>query len=286
MTLGTAQVGSPYGIANTTGKPAVASANEIFDKAYAHGIKCFDTAPEYGDAEQRIGDWMGAGNRDVSIITKLSKNICANDVEKAIYASRERLNTKTLETLLFRSSEIFLNREFISRLYEIKAAGLVRHLGVSVYTVKEAEQALDVEGIEVLQVPLNIFNWQFARSGFLDQASAAGKVVMARSIFCQGLLLLNEGMVPSSLAEAKPAIRLLEELSRETRFSRIELAVSAVCSVKKISSFVVGAETAEQIDILTSAFNRVTFEKDVLGQLESIGEMVDEFTYDPRNWNN
>ena len=58
ITLGTAQLGFNYGIANKTGKPSIIIANEILKSALKYGINTFDTSPVYGKSEQIIGSFL------------------------------------------------------------------------------------------------------------------------------------------------------------------------------------------------------------------------------------
>jgi hypothetical protein len=52
MTLGTAQLGMDYGVANRTGKPPREIATAIVRAAIAHGVTVLDTARAYGDSEE------------------------------------------------------------------------------------------------------------------------------------------------------------------------------------------------------------------------------------------
>ena len=52
LCLGTAQLGSAYGIANTVGQPTRAAAIEMVQFAVKQGIRWFDTAQGYGESEE------------------------------------------------------------------------------------------------------------------------------------------------------------------------------------------------------------------------------------------
>ncbi len=55
LTLGTVQLGLPYGIANQTGQPDYRTSLEIVAAALEGGINSFDTASSYGNGEQVLG---------------------------------------------------------------------------------------------------------------------------------------------------------------------------------------------------------------------------------------
>ena len=56
LVLGTAQLGTNYGIANRMGKPDFDTAEAIIKTTWDAGIREFDTAQGYGDSEQVLGE--------------------------------------------------------------------------------------------------------------------------------------------------------------------------------------------------------------------------------------
>ena len=58
LSLGTVQLGMPYGISNVDGKPPEAIARNILDAAMHSGITTFDTSESYGSAEDVIGKYI------------------------------------------------------------------------------------------------------------------------------------------------------------------------------------------------------------------------------------
>ena len=72
MTLGTAQLGLKYGVANRTGKPNRETATSMVRDAIGHGVTTLDTARAYGDAEEVLGQSLtGAWRSRAEVITKL-----------------------------------------------------------------------------------------------------------------------------------------------------------------------------------------------------------------------
>ena len=57
LILGTAQLGSHYGINNLTGKPTRKMAFDLLNHAYDNNIRILDTAESYGDSQHIIGDY-------------------------------------------------------------------------------------------------------------------------------------------------------------------------------------------------------------------------------------
>ena len=58
LSLGTVQLGLPYGIAGRRELMTQAQADAILDAAFELGVSSLDTAAAYGCAEQRVGDYL------------------------------------------------------------------------------------------------------------------------------------------------------------------------------------------------------------------------------------
>src|SRR5262245_7930224 len=73
LTLGTVQLGMPYGVANRTGQPDEGAAFGILALALELGVRSFDTAAAYGEAEARLGAFFRVHGRpdDVVVTSKL-----------------------------------------------------------------------------------------------------------------------------------------------------------------------------------------------------------------------
>ena len=55
-TLGTVQLGMPYGISNRSGQPSREIARQMLDTAYDLGVRALDTASDYGTSEEILGN--------------------------------------------------------------------------------------------------------------------------------------------------------------------------------------------------------------------------------------
>lgn len=58
LTLGTVQLGIPYGINNKYGMPTFSQSEEILQTAIDHGVVSFDTAKGYGKSEAVLGQFF------------------------------------------------------------------------------------------------------------------------------------------------------------------------------------------------------------------------------------
>ena len=73
ITLGTAQLGLKYGISNKIGKPNLNLIDKILKTATQNNIFSFDTAPDYGNSEEILGNYFNENknNFEPTIVTKI-----------------------------------------------------------------------------------------------------------------------------------------------------------------------------------------------------------------------
>ena len=241
LTLGTAQLGQVYGIANITGKPSERIAHSILSTALDQGIKCIDTAPIYGNSEEIIGNYLYYHPKNCEVVTKLPHcNFENGHSFKEVYpVVKSWLNT-SLYNLKATYIPMYLVRDvsqldiIYDSLCKLKKERLIGKIGVSVYEPKELLDALKYPEIEVFQVPINLFDHRFIP--YLPKLE--GKLVFARSIFLQGLFFTDK---------TDKYVSKLEEICVEYHVSVKEAAVNFVSDLRYVTSLIIGMETTEQV---------------------------------------
>ncbi len=180
ITLGTVQLGLPYGIANKTGKPSIKLAHEILKSAIKGGINLFDTAINYGESEQIIGNYIKANpSQKMSITSKIPKIPDDLDSYEAIKEffyenisnSLKNLHVEKLTFCLLHSAPDLKNKgDYIVRIFnELKDENKIESFGVSIYTVEEVEEFLKFDDMTAIQIPFNLFDQKLKTLGYLTQ---------------------------------------------------------------------------------------------------------------------
>ena len=255
LVLGTAQLGMPYGIANSTGQPDFDTAVAIIKTAWECGIREFDTAQAYGESEAVLGkalSSLGIAN-DARIITKLDPKLDprqGQDIKKAVHRSLERLQLSRLFGLMLHREEWLddLDRGLESALQALVLDGSVQHLGVSLYTPAMALRALKSDIVDMIQVPANILDRRFADAGVFTLANEKRKQVYIRSVFLQGLLLMKPEDLPVNMGFAKTTLSEIDNLCAQYNYSRQQLALLYVKGKYPQARIIVGAETPTQLE--------------------------------------
>jgi aryl-alcohol dehydrogenase-like predicted oxidoreductase len=254
LVLGTAQLGLPYGIANLTGQPDQELATEIIRVAWENGIQEFDTAQGYGESERVLGKSLLQLKLSdkVKVITKphpLLDHLNPAILENAIAESLKNIGVARLYGVMLHREEMLAlwHKGLAEILSRLVAKGMVLKVGVSVYSPEKAIDAINTEGIDMVQIPTNILDRRFEKAGVFEIAKAKKKEVYIRSIFLQGLLLMNIRAIPEKMTFAAPYIEKLESLSKEFGLTRHEIAFGYIKSKMPTARVVFGVETKKQI---------------------------------------
>ena len=259
LTLGTVQLGMPYGISNSQGMPNDRDALDMLHMAAGAGITTFDTARQYGASEALLGRFLAdRKGDDLHMVSKFkiapqeagSLERAWKSVEASVRASIECLGISKLPVCLLHKGEEPMETmagvlpEIISRLREQR---LIDIGGVSVYEPADVAFCLSEPLVEAVQVPVNIFDQRLVVSGALQRLAEARKLVFARSLFLQGLFFMDPGQISGNLKPAIPFLRQLQAFASEYHLDVADLAFAYVRDLPGIDSIVVGVVTSAQL---------------------------------------
>ena len=291
LVIGTAQLGLNYGITNISGKPDSNQSQSIVYCAINNGINTFDTAREYGNAEEILSHIDKY--HKTTIITKLSKfdiNLSREKIiqnmNKSINQSCIHLNTNSLQVLLTHTYEHYRNKIIWQKLIELQKKGKINKLGVSIYNVNEAIDILQDKTVEHIQLPVNIIDSQWNNETFLNLVKKRKDVTIhIRSIYLQGILLNNKNFWPKD-CNADFYTNNLENLKQQLYFSsKIELCLSYVKSLKWVDGIVIGVETLEQLQENIKLYNRTRkLTDDEIDIIHTTFNNTSKILTDPRLW--
>lgn len=266
LALGGAQFGMRYGIANRDGQPSRDAVSRIVGRARACGISLIDTAYVYGDSESILGRVLTEDGSDVRVVTKTQPTqnnvISEPDVEAvkvAFQSSLARLNRACVYGLLVHHAGDLLKSggELLwAWMRSAKADGKAEKLGVSVYSPEQLSELLvRYQEIELVQLPLNIYDQRFVRSGLLARLKQKDIEVHARSAFLQGVLLMAPERLPDQFDAIRSHQAALHEWLRERGLSPLAGALSICVGNPQVDLVVVGCDSVQQLDDILVAAN-------------------------------
>lgn len=193
LALGTVQFGLDYGVANKTGQVDAAEITRILTAAKQAGVTTLDTAAAYGLSEKRLGEQDLAGFQLISKVSAVPNHEDAFPwLKEQCEQCLQRLKISQLEGFLLHQPEQLLSqngKEIYLALQEIKKLGLVKKIGISVYSPADLD-ALKQYFFDIYQGPYNLLDTRFKKTGWLDRIQNQGAEFHARSAFLQGLLVM------------------------------------------------------------------------------------------------
>jgi len=300
LTLGTAQFGHKYGIANINGKPDFNTSIKILNFAWKNGINTFDTAPTYGNSEEIIGSFILSKKLNKKekpvIISKLpaiikKENLSFDNIydyiKKQVNLSLKNLKIERIPIyLLHHAPDIFFRDGLVIEcLNQIKKDGLIEKFGISAYNPTEVEASLKFKEIDVIQVPINIFDQRLIKNGLLKKLKRKGYFIFARSIYLQGLFFLPLEKLPKNIELAKEPLIKLRKLIDEYNIDIAKLAFLFIRDLPEITSLVVGTEKKEQVEENINLLKEKSLPREITQNiLEEFSEIPDK-VINPSLWN-
>lgn len=258
LALGTVQFGCSYGVSNQNGQVPFDEVKRILDLATDLGVDTLDTAIGYGSAEDVLGRVNCRRFRVISKLPPLASDISEVYawVRDQVAASLQRLKIESLDCiLLHRPSDLSGSRgeELAAALIKLKTSGLSRRIGVSIYGPQELQTICNVLLPDVVQAPMNLVDRRLESSGWLSRLRAINAEIHVRSVFLQGLLLMESEDLPPQFEQWKWIWERRDRILAETKRSRIEACLSYPLGRSDVSRIVVGVQTAEQLRAISAA---------------------------------
>ena len=293
LTLGSAQWGMPYGIANRRGQPDPDEVGAILGEARAAGLHTIDTARAYGESERLIGA-LAPSAEGWRIVTKLAPDVhreglglgeVLERVASSLEESRRALQRDALPLLLLHR---FAHRHACGgRLWRMllaeRDAGRIGALGVSAGTPEEAWAALEDPDIEALQVATSLLDLRLHRQGFFARARELGRTIYVRSVFLQGLAHLPPQELPTSLSALSGPMETIRRSARELGVPERALYLAFVRELPGVHP-VVGCETRAQLVELIEDWSSETVDAATVIRLADGLPTHEAELVDPSRW--
>ena len=291
LSLGTVQFGIDYGIANSKGKPNQNSVNKIIEYVVSRGINSFDTAQGYGDSEKVIGNYFGITDSEpilaVSKIDSKKLLLSERDFNELIQSSVNQLNVNSLFGLLMHNSDL-MNvwiEKYTTKIDLLKSKNIIKYFGVSIYTNQEFEMAINNEDIDIIQIPFSVFDQRAISNKWFEKAKEKNKLIFIRSIYLQGLLLMDIQSIPVNLVAAKEYIKKLDKMCKDLQVTKNELCLSFVNTVAEEASLLFGCETLSQAKQNLDVFENMNMlEKNIINDIIENFQDMPEHIYNPTKW--
>lgn len=259
ITLGTANFGQQYGIANPEGQISMDEVRAILHDAFACGIRHLDTAIAYGDSEEVLGS---VGLRAWNVVTKLpplppEEQDAGQWVERLLGQSLERLNIHALDgVLMHRPADLLESsgQEIYNALQECKKVGLVSKIGISIYDTSELGSIIPKYPMDIVQAPYNVLDRRLITSGWMKRLHAGGIEIHVRSAFLQGLLLMQKEDRPAKFNRWHSVWNAWHEWLAQNKVSALAACLGWALASPEVTRIVLGVDSLRHLqEILTAS---------------------------------
>ena len=184
----------------------------VIHRAIELGSFLLDTAESYG-TEERVGRAIAGRRDEVFLATKVSPSHFRHaDVLAACDRSLRALGVETIDLYqLHAPSADVPIEETMGAMADLVAAGKVRHVGVSNFSVREMEAAEDALGPDLVvenQIKYSLFDHRFADT-VIPYCEERGIMVLAYSS-------LEQGAFQREMRRNKRLVQVMESVCAET----------------------------------------------------------------------
>jgi aryl-alcohol dehydrogenase-like predicted oxidoreductase len=263
--LGTVQFGIDYGVSNTSGKVPAPEVSAILTTASEAGIKILDTAASYGFAEEALGRALRP-EHCFEIVTK-TMPLCngLDQVEQRARRSLEYLGRKTAEAILVHAAQDLAGPDgprLWALLQRLRDEGLFKRIGISAYFADDPLELARRYRPDLMQVPLSILDQRLLQNGDLAHMKGLGIEIHVRSIFLQGLLLMDPTKLPANLSHVAPVLTATRERIEQAGSTPLAAAIGYVLAQEEVDMALVGVTNSDELlEILfASAAGRPEFD--------------------------
>jgi aryl-alcohol dehydrogenase-like predicted oxidoreductase len=204
--------------------PDDAAVKKLLETALECEINLIDTAPAYGNSEERLGKLLPGKRSDWHMVTKVGEefehgvsrfDFSAAHIRKSIERSLKLLRTDYLDTVLVHSNgddlDIINRFGALDILAELKAKGLIRFYGMSTKTVEGGLLAL-----EKSDVVMATYNLQETEDKpVFKKAAELSKAMLVKKAFASGHLPTHDD-----------GLKIFQQISRMNSVSSVVIGTT------------------------------------------------------------
>ena len=278
--IGTAQLGTNYGIANKNQKLFIKNKIELLELCYQHGLRHFDTAYAYEKSHKIIGKWVKKYNTTPQINTKIPNLQANKNIELYFYESLKQLNIIKIKNLFLHNPTDWNNKEVKDFIINILEKNLIAQFGLSIY---EKKDIINDPLINILQIPGNIFNQEILLSEEIKKFLSNGGEIQIRSILVQGLLTIDHSLIPPNLEKTKDGISYFQNIAKELNVNNVHLAILCINYLLPNAKIIIGIDNTSQIKDLLS-INKSKIRDSDIQEILKVCRSWSGKHWEQRNW--
>lgn len=258
ISIGTANFGMTYGVKDNA-MLSSSIVKKILDEANNNNIKLIDTAYSYGKCLDILGqNCVQEFKINSKIYIENDKFEFKSSIHNKLKFTLDKLKIKKLDSLMVHNPECFEGEnsiEIYRVLNNIKKEGLCDKIGISMHSSDYNKSLLDKFKFDIVQIPFNILDKKLVTTDFLSFLKKKKIDVHVRSIFLQGLLLMDTDKLPSQFDKYKKYFKKIDRYCVENKISKVQCCIDGVLRYKDIDGIVIGINSVSNLLEIISILN-------------------------------
>ena len=260
LCFGTANFAKGYGINKGKGYNQKEIKN-IFNLLKKNKIKYIDTAINYKNVEKKIGKFNLNFFKIYTKIPKIPANIKNIDlwIHNKIMLSLKKTKKIFFEGVFLHSPEQLLTNkknQIFNSLKTLKKEKKIKKIGISIYDLNILKRIIKEFKIDIIQIPYNLFDRGPEKKKLLKLIKKNKIEIHARSIFLQGILLMDPSKLPRRFKKWKNKFIQLENWCKKNKISKIQTCLNAVLEDKIFDKVLISVENEKQFFQLLNAISK------------------------------
>ena len=282
IVIGTAQLGTNYGIANIERNITIEKQINFLNFAYDNGFSSFDTAYAYKNSHKIIGEWVKKSSINPILSTKIPKlSLYKNKTIDIIFNDAlKELNVKSLKNLFLHNPQDWNNTTLKKYIEDIIQNNIISRFGLSIYDIKDIPKD-DI--VKIIQIPGNIFNQEILLSEEINEFISNGGKIQIRSVLIQGLLTMPPLLIPLKTQKTKEGISYFQNIAKELAINKVHLAILCMNYLLPEAEIIIGIDNTIQIKDLLN-INKCNVPNSDLIEILKESKLYAGVHWDPRTW--
>lgn len=250
--IGTAQFYSKYGVVNKKNKDP----KELIIFANKVKLNLFETSTLYKKSIKKIIKNSLNSKFIIKISSKkINKYITHKEFEKKIKKFIQSIGINRIYAFMFHDQNFMDKKNFCDYqklLQNICKKNSIK-LGYSIYNMKEFNFLVKNYQLDLIQIPLNIFNQEFINNKFKKIVMDRKLEVHARSVFLQGILTNKQKDLPKKFHQFKKYLLYWENFCKIKKITKVNASINFVLNQSFVNKIVLGfKDNFELIDLINN----------------------------------
>jgi aryl-alcohol dehydrogenase-like predicted oxidoreductase len=138
-------------------------------------------------------------------------------------------------------------------LLKLRDEGKVKQIGVSIYDPEELDRLCPLFQFDIVQAPFNVIDRRLSTSGWLERLQKSGCEVHVRSIFLQGLLLMDAASRPAGFNRWQILWDHWHDWLNAESLTPLQASLGHALARPEVSRIVIGVDSLQHLqEILAS----------------------------------